>query len=114
MAFVDKYEVVAEERLGRYGLFPGIFTKLRNLYDLDRMPDKKRAAFFLENVRIDTGPLEFAQVLLRKPLIWGEQNNMSDIAPSVMFFEVKEILQDIGVHNERLAAARRHPKAYFV
>ena len=60
MAFVDKYDVVAKERLGRYSLFPGIFTKLRDLDDLDRMANKKRAAFFLENARIDAGPLEFA------------------------------------------------------
>ncbi|OQB98012.1 MAG: hypothetical protein BWX81_00707 [Spirochaetes bacterium ADurb.Bin110] len=39
---------------------------------------------------------------------------MSDIAPSIIFFEVKEILQNIGVHNERFATARRHPKAYLV
>jgi len=39
---------------------------------------------------------------------------MVDIPPSVIFLKIIDVLQDIGVHDERLAAACRHPKAYFV
>ena len=74
-----------------------------------RLAGEKPGAVLLEQLGSKASRLEFAQMLLAQALVRGEQNDAVQLAAPAVFVEIELVLQDVGVHQQRLAAAGRAP-----
>ena len=112
--FVHQHQVVALEGVDGDGLVAHLVAELGDLEDLDRLPGEQPAPVLVEQLRVDARRLELAQVLLRQPLVGREQQDAVQLAPPAVLFQVVLVLEDVGVHQQRLAAAGGAPVGQLV
>ena len=53
-------------------------------------------------------------MLLRQPLVGGQQENAVELVSPAVPGQVVTVLQDVGVHQQRFAAAGGHPEGELV
>src|SRR3546814_7488473 len=63
----------------------------------------------LEQLGCQAGRLEFAQMLLAEAFVRRQQDNPVQFAAPAVFVEIELILQDVGMRQQRLAAAGGAP-----
>src|SRR5690606_11539903 len=114
VAFVDEDEVVPLEGIDGDRLVAHLVLELRDLDDLDRLARKEPPPLLAEDFGLNARPFELAQMLLRKPLVGRKQNDTVQRLRSPMRFEIALVLQDVRVHEQRLAAAGGHPEGDLV
>ena len=68
----------------------------------------------LNSSAVDARRLELAQVLLGQPLVGREQQDAVQLAPPAVLLQVVLVLEDVGVHQQRLAAAGGAPVGQLV
>jgi hypothetical protein len=78
------------------------------------LASEQSRAILPKQFRSKPSRLELSQVLLAEALVRGQQNNSVQLATATVFFEIKQVLQDVGVHQQRLAAAGGAPIGDFV
>ena len=114
MALIHQHEVVALEGIDGDGLVAHLVLELVNVEDLDRCPAKSSATVLIEELGLNARRLELARVLLAKPFVWREQDDPVQLAPPAVLVQVELVLKDIGVHQQRLAAAGCAPVGKLV
>ena len=114
VAFVDQHQIVALEGIDGDGLVAHLVLELVDVEDLDRLPGEQSASVLVEQLRRDARRLELAQVLLAQPLVGREQDDAVQLAPPAVFLQVVLVLKDVGVHQQRLAAAGGAPVGELV
>ena len=77
-------------------------------------PVKSVGALLVVEVGLDAGKLKFLLVLTRQTLVGREQDDAVKLLPLPGLAEVVQILADVTVHKQRLAAARGHPEGDLV
>ncbi len=111
---VHQHQIVALEGVDGDGLVAHLVLELMDVEDLDRLPGEQPAPVLVEQLRVDAGRLELAQVLLGEPFVGREQDDPVQLARSAVLLQVELVLEDVGVHQQRLAAAGGHPEGQLV
>ena len=114
MSFIDEDKVVALECIHRHRLLAHLLLQLGDLQDLHRTAGEQAASVLVEDLCLDARLLEFAQVLLRQPFLGREQDDPVQLARKTMRFQEPLVLEDVGMHEQRLAAAGGHPEGDLV
>ena len=114
MPLVDQHEVVPLERLHGDRPVSHLVPELRDLQDLDRLAGEESPALLAEDLRLDPRRLELAQVLAREPFVRGQQDDAVEVAGAAVARGQAPVLEDVGVHEQRLAAAGGHPERQLV
>jgi hypothetical protein len=112
--FVHQHEVVPLEGVDGDGLLAHLVAQARHLEDLHRLPTEQSAAILVEDLRSDASGFELAQVLLRQPFVGGQQQDAVQLARTAVRGQRLLVLQNVGVHQVRLAAPCRHPECQLV
>lgn len=116
MPLVNKDQIIAFKRVHRDRLVSRRFSELVYVDDVDAttLKFKTHRGVFVEQRRLDSGKFEFLLMLSRQALIRSQKDDSVQIFEYVRFSRVVQVLSDMTVHQQRLAAARSHPKGYFV
>ena len=104
MSFVNQHQiVVAKVRHcnALHALFLGEFIQVNDLYGCEQI----RTGFAGKQPRSQTAFPHFALVLQRHLLIRRHQHNI--VQPLSRTFQIMTVLQNMGVHEERLSRTRR-------
>ena len=114
MPFIHQHQVVSLEGVDGDGPVTHLVAQPGHFDDLDRLPAEQPAAVLVEQLGVDARRLELAQVLLREPCVWRKQEDAVQLAPPAMPGQCVPVLQDVDVHQQRLAAAGGHPEGELV
>ena len=79
-------------------------------------PAKSPPALLAEDLRLDPRRLELAQVLAREPFVRGQQDDAVEAAGAgaAVAHRQAPVLEEVGVHEQGLAAAGGHPERQLV
>ena len=89
-------------------LSPISSRSLVTLQDLDRLAGEEPASILVEELRARCRPSRTRRKCCRRePLVRREQDDAVQLAPPAMLLQVVLVLEDVGVHQQRLAAAGR-------
>ena len=78
--------------------------------DLDSRPREKASSVFVEEVGIHAGELELVPVLEAESLVRCQENDAVQFTLPAVECEIVPILEDVHVHEKRLARTSRAPK----
>ena len=109
MPLIDQHEIISLEGVDGDGLVAHLVIELVDIEDFNPLAGEKPAAVLLEQFGGQAGGFKLAQMLAAQALIRGQQEDAIELAPPSVLFEAELVLQDVGVHQQRLAAARRAP-----
>ena len=112
--FIHEHQVVPLEGVDGDGPVTHLVAQPGHFEDLDRLPAEQPAAVLVEQLGVDARRLELAQMLLREPFVGRKQEDAVQLAPPAVLGQCVPVLQDVGVHQQRLAAAGGHPEGELV
>ena len=114
MPFIHEHQVVPLEGVDGDGPLTHLVAQPSHFDDLDHLPAEHPRPVLVEQLRIDARRLELAQMLLREPFVGREQEDAVQLVPTAVQGQGVLVLEDIGVHQQRLAAAGSHPESELV
>jgi hypothetical protein len=114
VALVHQYQVVALEGVDGDGLVAHLVAQPGHFEDLDRLAGEQPAPVLVEQFGFDARRLELAQVLLGQALVGRQQQDAVQFPPSPVRLQRVLVLEDVGVHQERLAATGGAPVGQLV
>ena len=112
--FIHEHQVVPLEGVDGDGPVTHLVAQPGHFQDLHRLTAEQPAAVLVEKLSSDARRLELAQVLLREPFVGRKQEDAVQLAPPAVLGQGVLVLQDVGVHQQRLAAAGGHPEGKLV
>lgn len=116
MAFIHEHKVVPLEAIHRHGLVFGLVGKLVHVDDFHRLLGEHAhlaAAVLIEKFGVDAAEAELVKVLEAHSVLGGEQDDLVQLMPATCLRQVVQVLHEVDVHLQRLAAARGLPEAEF-
>ncbi len=114
MPLVHQHQVVSLESVHGHGLLAHLLLEFGDLQNFHRLPGEESAPVFVEDFRVDTGLFELAQVLLGEPFVGREQNDPVEFPGAAVGLKETPVLENVRVHEQRLAAAGGHPEGDLV
>jgi hypothetical protein len=114
VAFVYEDKIVPFKRIDGDGLVAHLVLEFVDVEDLNRLACEKPAPILVEKLSLDSRRFELAQVLLAQSLVWREQDDAIQLAPAAVLLQVVLVLKNVGVHQQRLAAAGGTPVGNLV
>ena len=103
MTLVDQHEVVVAEVVHRDPLDALPLGQLVQVDDLDRL-EEVRHGVAGKHARVEPARVQLPLVLRRHLLVGGQQHDVVELSPRSI--EVVPVLQDVRVHQQRLARPR--------
>ena len=110
MPFIDQHEVVPLEGVDGDRLLPHLLLELGDFDDLDRPAREERPGLLREQVGVDPRGVELFEVLLGEALVGRQQDDPVQPLLFVVQLQVVLVLEDVDVHQQRLAAAGGIPE----
>jgi hypothetical protein len=114
VALVHQYQIVALEGVDGDGPVAHLVAQPGHFEDLDRLAGEQPVPILVEQFGVDARRLELAQVLLGETLVGRQQQDAVQFPASPVRLQRVLVLQNIGVHQQRLAATGGAPVGQLV